>query len=353
MPNLQSISDADLFSVESDRTLVIAEVGQAHDGSLGTAHSYIDAVAEAGAHAVKFQTHIAEKESSSYEPWRTKFSLQDDSRMNYWKRMEFTPMQWARLKEHAEKRGLFFLSSPFSLAAVELLEDLGIIGWKVASGELTNERLLEAMLATGKPLLLSSGMAMLEELDLAVKRCRDANAPFAVFQCTSQYPTSPERCGLNLIPEFIERYRCPVGLSDHSGTIFPSLGAVSLGAELVEVHVTFSKQAFGPDVASSVTFEELSNLVEGTRYLHKAKNHPVNKDELVETMEDIRGTFRQSLIAGEDIEEGMELTRQNISMCKPCIGIPADHFQKVMGKRTRRSFRQGEFIKFADLENGT
>ena len=139
------------FDDPSRRCLIIGEIAQAHDGSLGTAHAYIDAIAAAGADAVKFQTHIAAAESSPSEPWRVKFSLQDATRFEYWKRMEFTEEQWIGLKEHANSRNLMFISSPFSIEAVNLLERVGVAAWKVASGEVGNAPMLSRMISTGHP----------------------------------------------------------------------------------------------------------------------------------------------------------------------------------------------------------
>src|SRR5882724_7822406 len=150
--------------------LIVAEVAQGHDGSLGLAHAFIDAVANAGADAVKFQTHLAAAESTPGEPWRVKFSPQDKSRYDYWKRMEFTEEQWHGLKQHAHERSLQFLSSPFSLEAVDLLARVGVDAWKVASGEIANGSMLERMAATRLPVLLSTGMSPLTEIDEAVKR---------------------------------------------------------------------------------------------------------------------------------------------------------------------------------------
>jgi len=139
--------------------LVIAEIAQAHDGSLGAAHAYIDAVARTGADAIKFQTHIAQAESLPTEPWRVRFSLQDASRYDYWRRMEFTEEQWVGLALHAQERGLTFLSSPFSFRAAALLAKIGVPAWKVGAGEITNIPFLEMLARTGKPVLLSSGFA--------------------------------------------------------------------------------------------------------------------------------------------------------------------------------------------------
>jgi N-acetylneuraminate synthase len=253
------------FEDSSSRCLIIAEVAQSHDGSLGTAHAYIDAVARAGADAVKFQTHIAAAESTPEEPWRVHFSPQDATRYDYWKRMEFTEDQWKGLAEHARRSGLVFLSSAFSLEAVEMLERVGVPAWKVGAGEVTNLPMLERMARTGKPVLLSSGMSSWGELDAAVATVRHHGAEVAVLQCTTQYPCPPEKVGLNVIAQIRERYGCRVGLSDHSGTIHAGLAAAALGASLLEVHVTFSPECFGPDVPASITTAGLVQLAEGVR----------------------------------------------------------------------------------------
>ncbi|MDQ7011967.1 MAG: N-acetylneuraminate synthase family protein, partial [Mariprofundaceae bacterium] len=257
---------------------VIGEVAQAHDGSLGMAHAFIDAIAEAGADAVKFQTHIAAEESSPLEPWRVKFSPQDETRYDYWKRMEFTAEQWAGLAQHARERGLVFLSSPFSEAAVDLLEKLDMPAWKVASGETNNPILLERMAATGKPILLSTGMSALDEIDRVTAWIQAQGVPLAIFQCTSRYPSPPETIGLNMLSVFRQRYGVPVGLSDHSACIYAGLAAATLGANLLEVHVTLSREAFGPDVVASLTTAELRQLVEGVRFIEQTLKHPVDKD---------------------------------------------------------------------------
>src|SRR5947209_15008817 len=193
------------------RCMIVAEVAQAHDGSLGLAHAYIDAVGRAGVDAVKFQTHIAACESSPQEPWRVKFSFQDATRYDYWKRMEFTEAQWNGLREHAEEKGLKFLSSAFSLEAVEMLKRVGVSAWKIASGEFNNTPLLDSMLDTGLPVLLSTGMSRLAEIETAVNRIRAKAAYVTVMQCTSEYPCTPEKVGINMLQVFRRRFGCGVG----------------------------------------------------------------------------------------------------------------------------------------------
>ncbi len=332
-----------------ERCLIIAEVAQAHDGSLGMAHAFIDAIADAGADAVKFQTHIAEAESTPDEPWRVKFSLQDKTRYDYWKRMEFTEEQWRGLKEHAEKRGLLFLSSPFSLEAVELLKKVGVAAWKVASGEVTNPLMLDAMAETGLPILLSTGMSTLQEIDEAVARIREKGLPFAVLQCTSMYPTPPEKIGLNMIPFFRERYGCPVGLSDHSGTIYPALAAVTLGAKVIEVHVTFHRKMFGPDVPASITMEELELLVKGVRFIETMLSHPVDKDSLALELAEMRRLFTKSVVARMDLPKGTVLKREHLTVKKPGTGIPAARLNELVGRRLQRDIRKDEMIREEDI----
>ncbi len=183
---------------------IIGEIAQAHDGSLGQAHAFIDAAANAGVDAIKFQTHIASAESTPQEPFRVKFSKQDATRYEYWRRMEFTAEQWTGLANHAKERKIIFLSSPFSEAAVEMLDQIGMPAWKIASGETGNPLIKEAMYATGKPILLSTGMSSLDEIDGTVLEIKEKNLPLAVFQCTSKYPSPAEEIGLNMIPFFKE-----------------------------------------------------------------------------------------------------------------------------------------------------
>src|SRR4051812_39434943 len=159
-------------NLQKGRCLIIGEVALTHDGSLGLAHAFVDAIADAGADAVKFQTHIAAAESTPSEPFRVKFSRQDKTRYDYWKRMEFTEEGWRGLAEHAHERGIVFLSSPFSIEAVDLLERVGMPLWKIASGETSNTMLLDRILDTGKPVLLSTGMSPIEEIDTAVAHVR-------------------------------------------------------------------------------------------------------------------------------------------------------------------------------------
>ena len=330
--------------------LIVAEVAQNHDGSLGTAHAYIDAVAKTGATAIKFQTHIAREESSPQEPWRVRFSPQDGSRFDYWKRMEFTQEQWAGLAEHARNSGLVFLSSAFSIAAVELLERIGMPAWKIGAGEITNLPMIDRMARTGKPMMLSSGLASWQELDSAVAAARRHGAAIGVFQCTSMYPCSPEKLGLNVLADLRQRYACPVGLSDHSGTIYAGLAATALGADMIEVHVTLSRECFGPDIVASITTTELAELVKGVQFIHRALNSPVDKQELALELEDVRRIFAKSVVAARDLPSGWSLDETDLALKKPGTGIPANRLQDLVDRRLKRAVAGGAFLSEEDLE---
>lgn len=345
----QSFEIGDIPIGDNHPCLVIGEVAQAHDGSLGMAHAFIDAIADAGADAVKFQTHIANAESSYDESWRIKFSYQDSSRYDYWKRMEFNQDQWAELKQHTEDKGLIFLSSPFSEDAVELLGSIDIRAWKVASGELSNNILLNKILNSRLPVLISSGMSDLEELDAVVRKCRECNVDFAIMQCTSCYPCPPQKVGINMLSVFKERYGCPVGLSDHSGTIFAGLAAAALGSQIVEVHVTLSKKMFGPDVSSSITDKELAQMITGIRFIEKMRDNPVDKKQIANDLSHMRQTFTRSVALKTDLSAGDIIQEEHLTLKKPGTGISPGELQDVIGKRLIRDVSSKNLLRYGDL----
>lgn len=341
---------ADKLRVPAGECFVIGEVGQAHDGSLGTAHALVDVVADAGADAVKFQTHIAAAESTPSEPWRVRFSRQDTSRYHYWQRMEFSETQWVELRQHAQDRGLAFFSTPFSLEALDMLSRVGVAAWKVASGEVTNHELLARMADSGVPVILSSGMSTWQELDAAVALCESRGATVTVLQCTTAYPCPPTEWGLNVMTEIQQRYGCAVGLSDHSGNIFAGLAAAALGASMLEVHVTLSKKAFGPDVSASLTPKQLRRLVSGTRQIAKARRNPVDKDVTAERMDDVRKLFRKSLVAAADLPPGHRVEPGDFVAKKPGTGIPPSELDAILGRTLRRAVAHDSLLTEEDLD---
>src|ERR1700674_577753 len=231
------------------RRLIIAEAGSVHDGSFGNADALIDMAAAAGANVVKFQTHIASAETLRDAP--TPPFFRGEPRFEYFERTGFSFEQWLRLKQHCHDRNVLFLSSPFSEQAVDLLERVGADLYKVPSGEVTNVFLLERLAATRKPVILSSGMSNWTELERAVGILR-GSPRLVVLQCSSSYPCSPDRVGLNVLEDMRRRYGVETGLSDHTLGCAAAFAAAALGATVVEKHVTFSKLMYGSDARHSM-----------------------------------------------------------------------------------------------------
>lgn len=337
----------------SGQCFVIGEVALSHDGSLGQAHAFIDAIAKAGADAVKFQTHIAAAESTPAEPFRIKFSRQDATRYEYWQRMEFTEEQWRGLAEHCTERGVMFISSPFSIEAVDILDRIGQPIWKVASGEIGNTLLLDRILDTGRPVVISSGMSPIEETDAAVARITARGVQAGVLQCTTAYPCPPERIGLNMIEEFRRRYGCWVGLSDHSATIYPGLAAATLGIDILELHVTMSREMFGPDVPASVTTAELKQLVDGIRFIETMKANPVDKAAEAAATAPLRAIFTRSIVARAPLAPGTVLTLDHVALKKPGNGLPPSRLNDVLGRTLKHGVAADQPIRDEDLVDVT
>jgi N,N'-diacetyllegionaminate synthase len=328
---------------------IIAEIAQAHDGSLGIAHSYIDELAKCGVDAVKFQTHIASAESSEFEQFRVNFSYEDKTRFDYWKRMEFTPEQWAGLKKHCEEKGVEFISSPFSIAAVELLEKLNVKRYKIGSGELSDYLMLDAIAKTGKPIILSSGMSDWNELDDSINFLKKYNNEISLLQCTTAYPTQPEQWGLNVLQKMKERYQIQVGFSDHSGNIFACLAATTLGAEILEFHAVFNHNMFGPDAKASLNVDQITQLVQGVRAINISLNTPQFKDDITNFTQ-IKTMFGKSLATKVDVKKGNRVSIKDLESKKPGDkGIPAKYFEDIIDKKWNTDLIANSFININDI----
>ncbi len=330
-------------------TFLIAEIAQAHDGSLGLAHAFIDAAAEAKADAVKFQTHIAAAESTRQEKFRVNFSRQDTTRYDYWKRIEFSPEQWRGLAEHAKASGLAFLSSAFSMQAIDLLDELDVPAWKIASGEIRSQALIDRVASTGKPLLVSTGMSPWAEIEETVDYLRDKETDFCLMQCTSKYPTPLNEVGINVISQYRERFGCSVGLSDHSGTIFPSLAAIATGCDVIELHLTLDRNMFGPDVASSLDVSEFSIVSAARDAFYEMQNCPVDKDKMAEQLNEMRALFMRSAAPARDLEKGTIITSDMIAAKKPGTGIPLSEIPRMIGRKLTRPVAADELFEWGDF----
>lgn len=327
----------------------IAEIAQAHNGSIEKLHKYIDEVAKTGVDAIKFQTHIADAESSIYEPFRVKFSDKYATRFDYWKAMEFSLEEWIEIGKHCKQAGLIFISSPFSNAAVDVLEQAEVEQYKIGSGEITNFLLLKKVVDTGKPIIISSGMSSIEELNKTVDFLKKYDADFSILQCTTNYPTTPRNYGLNVINELKELYKVPIGFSDHSAKIATGIAAVALGAEILEFHVVFNRDEFGPDVTSSLTIDEATELVKSVKNISEALKHPVNKKDN-SAFVDLKQIFEKSLAVNKDLKKGHILTFNDLEAKKPKgYGIDASEYKRVLGTKLNKNLIQWDFLNNEDI----
>jgi N-acetylneuraminate synthase len=193
-------------------------------------------------------------------------------------------------------------------------------------------------------------MSTMQEIGHAVSQVRHAGLPLGILQCTSAYPCPADQVGLNMLDVYRQRFRCAVGLSDHSGTIFPGLAAVTLGASILEVHVTFSRRMFGPDVPASLTVDELDQLVHGARDISRMLASPVDKDAMAQSLEPLRQIFTKSVVAREYLPAGTVLENHHLTAKKPGTGIPAERLSDLIGRRLCRSVQQNQFLVETDVE---
>lgn len=330
----------------AERVDIIAEVGSVHDGSLGNARKLIEAAAACGVNAVKFQTHIAQAETLPDAPMPPYFK--GEPRFDYFERTSFSLEEWHQLKQHCQANKVEFLSSPFSMEAVELLEKVGISRYKIPSGEVSNLPLLEAVAQTDKPVLLSSGMSSWAELDQAVETIQKRHQNLIIMQCTSEYPCPYEEVGLNVMTEMRQRYGLPVGLSDHTLTPYACYAAAALGARVLEKHFTFSRLMYGSDAAHSLEPCELADMVQGVRAIEAMLGSPVDKSD-VSRFDQMKQVFEKSLVSLAFIPAGTQLTSQLVGVKKPGTGVPAARFDEIMGKKAARDIPADHVLSEEDI----
>lgn len=328
--------------------LVIAEIGINHGGSLKTAFEMVDAAYKAGAEIIKHQTHIIEdemtKEAKKVIPGNTDVSIYDVI-----KKCALSEEEEMELKRYVESKGMIFLSTPFSRAAADRLERMGVLAYKIGSGECNNYPLVEYVASFGKPIILSTGMNDLESVRKSVNIFRKYNIPFALLHCTNLYPTPPHlvRLGgmLELKKEFPDAI---IGLSDHTTNNNACLAATALGACILERHFTDSKNRLGPDIACSMDPKELKELINGTREIHLMLG---GKKEAAEEEQVTKNFAFATVVAIKDIKKGDILTKENIWVKRPGIGeIKAEKYNSLLNRKATRDIMYDEHLKWSDVE---
>ena len=329
---------------------IIAEIGLAHDGSYALAVSYIHKAKRAGADCVKFQTHIADAESSIYDQFRVKSKFFDDkTRKSYWERTSFQKEQWIKLKNLTEKLGMFFLSSPFSIEAAKMLNAINVKAWKVGSGELTNFSLLDYLAKTNKPIILSTGLSNYKEISEALKIIKRNNSDIVLMQCTSLYPCPPELIGLNVIEEMKKKFKVSIGFSDHSGDPSVGIAAFVMGASMIETHVCFDKDIKTFDSSSSLNFDEFKFMCNSIKKLKLVLKNNFNKNQIFHKLKNNKNLFEKSIFFNKNIAKNSIINIEDISFKKPVIGIHAKFYKKIIGRIAKKDFFAGESLKKGDV----
>ena len=332
---------------------IVAELSANHNQDFDQAVKIIQAAKDSGADAVKLQTYTADTITIACdrEPFRIAEGTLWDGRTLYeLYREAYTPWEWQpKLKQVANDLGMDLFSTPFDESAVDFLEEMKVPAHKLASFELVDIALIQKMARTGKPLIMSTGMATAEEIEEAVQTARQAGATqIALLKCTSAYPATPDDMNLRTIPELARRFAVPAGLSDHTMGSAVAVAAVTLGACIIEKHIALSRTLKGPDSEFSLEPQEFKAMVEAIRMTERALGamhfgaSPQEASSLV---------FRRSLFVVQDLQRGEEFTARNVRSIRPAHGLHTRHLPQVLGKRASRDIPRGTPLDWDLVEN--
>jgi N-acetylneuraminate synthase len=330
---------------------IVAEMSANHSQNFAQAVQIVQAAKEGGADAIKLQTYTPDTLTidCDSEHFRIgKGTIWEGKNLYQLYQEAYTPWDWQpKLKQVADDCGLHCFSSPFDRTAVDFLERMGVPAYKIASFELVDLPLIRYVARTGKPLIMSTGMASLEEIKEAIEAAREGGArEIALLKCTSAYPSSPEEMNLRTIPDMVARFGVPVGLSDHTMSIAVPVAAVTLGACIVEKHLTLSRSIPGPDSAFSLEPSEFKQMVEAIRMTEKGLGH-VNYEPT--KSEEASRVFRHSLFVIQDIKEGEAFTEQNVRSIRPGYGLPPRHLPMVLTRKAACRLKAGTPLTFDHL----
>ncbi|EAI2136971.1 N-acetylneuraminate synthase [Campylobacter upsaliensis] len=328
------------------KVLIIAEAGVNHNGDINLAKKLIEQAAKAGADVVKFQTFKANScvsVSAKKAKYQLETTAKEESQLEMIQKLELSYESHFELMKHCKKHGIAFLSTPFDLESVEFLRRLDLPYFKIPSGEITNLPYLKAVAKCKKRVLLSTGMANLGEIEAALTILRkNGTRNITLLHCNTEYPTPFEDVNLNALKTLKEAFKLEVGYSDHTEGIVASLGAVALGAVVIEKHFTLDKTMEGPDHRASLEFEELRALCKGIRELEKALGSGIKKASKSEAKNKI--IARKSLVAKREIQKGEKFSIENLTTKRPGSGISAMRYEEYLGKRALKTYKKDELI---------
>ena len=338
-----------LLVSKNSKPIIIAEVGQSHLGSFKKAKTIVKKISKTGVDIIKFQTHLAKFESTLNEPFRIK-NENFKNRIQYWQKMEFSIKEWKLIKKECEKNKLIFLSSPFSNKAVEILQKLNVKAWKIGSGEFFSNDMIDKIIKTKKPIIISTGLSKLDEIGIMTAKLKKNKSKFVLMQCTSQYPLKLKEVGINILDTYKKKYKCFFGLSDHTGSIYPSIYAMCKGASIIEVHVGDKKEEKNPDSSSSISFEELKQLCKARDEIYTMKSFSINKKNLSKKLLKIKTIFTKSCALKNFMKKGQIIRKSDITFKKPGNGISQKNINKIIGKKLIKDVFSHNLLKLSDLE---
>lgn len=330
-----------------EKTLIIAEIGVNHNGDIQLAKKMIDSAKEAGADIVKFQTGIAELITSRYADkaeYQKVTTGSEESQLGMLRKLLFPLETFKEIKKYCEEKKIEFLSTPFDLKSVDYLEELGMRLWKIPSGEITNLPYLKKIAKTGKPVILSTGMATIKEVEEAVAVLKEnGSGSITLLHCTTEYPAPFEDVNLKAMDTLREHFGTEVGYSDHTKGIAVAIAAAARGASVIEKHFTIDNNLPGPDQKASLEPEEFAKMVEAIRIVQKAMGDGEKVPSAIEEKNKL--VARKSIIAARAIKQGECFTKENLTVKRPGSGISPMHWNEVLGMCAKRDFMEDELIE--------
>ena len=327
--------------------MIIAEVGSVHDGSLGNALKLIDLASESKADCIKFQYHIACEETLENAP--NPYYFKEESRFQYFKRIEFNFKQWSKIIKYCKQKKIKFMCSVFSEKALENLIKLGVKNIKIPSGEISNLFLLNKLNKYKKiNLFLSTGMSSWKEIDKAINLLKNSN--LILMQCTSLYPCPPEKVGINIIMEMKKRYGKikHFGFSDHTEGVEAAILALNSGATVFEKHITFSKKMYGSDARFAMEPEEFKNYVKSINNSKKILKKKVDKDN-INSFKKMKEVFEKKIVTKKKLKKGMILNENNLKFLKAKGGLFSSKLEFIFGKKVKKNLKKNIVLKLSDI----
>lgn len=326
-------------------TKIIAEVGLNHMGSIELAKKYIIEVAKTGVWGIKFQIHDPYYESSKEEKFRIKMSNKYKNRYDYWKKTSFSNNEWKKLYILSKKNNLKFIVSPFSIQSLKVIEKTGVDYIKIGSGEIYNKQLIDYLSLKKRKIIASSGMSNWKEIQNIYNKLKlKSKKNLVILQCTSQYPSKLNDVGLNVISEIKKRFKCNSGLSDHSGSVFPGITAISRNEDFLEVHVKLESKFNFPDKSTSLNMNSLKFLQDYNNAM-VALNNKVDKDKIYKKFSKMRKLFGRSLALKKKMIKGQIIKKEDLILKKPGTGLSIKYLNFFIGKKLNKTIVHDELLK--------